>query len=67
MGITDETAMTEIMIYPDGRIFAFGLSREVADILYSLCPEKHPLIESLAESHTTANRLNHDATPGNTA
>jgi hypothetical protein len=47
---TDETAMTEIMIHPDGRIFVFGLSREVAEILYSLCPEKHPLRESLTNS-----------------
>ena len=50
MDETDETAMTEIMIHPDGRIFVFGLSREVAEVLESLCPEKHPLIASLAQS-----------------
>ena len=52
----DETAMTEIMIYPDGRIFVFGLSREVGEILVSLCPEKHPLIESLTDSEWTTLR-----------
>ena len=59
----DETAMTEIMIHPDGRIFVFGLSREVAEILHSLCPEKHPLHESLSDSEAPAKQHRHDATP----
>jgi len=58
----DETAMTEIMIHPDGRIFAFGLSREVAEILYSLCPEKHPLMQSLAAATGTAEQTNQEQT-----
>jgi hypothetical protein len=51
---SDETAITEIMIHPDGRIFVFGLSREVGEILESLCPPDHPLMRSLeqAEAHT---------------
>ena len=60
MELTDETEMTEITILPDGRIFVFGLSREVAEILYSLCPEKHPLLESLADSDELAQQLHHD-------
>lgn len=63
MELTDETAMTEIMIHPDGRIFVFGLSREVAEILRSLCPEKHPLLESMADSSNLAQQLHYDATP----
>lgn len=51
----DETAITEIMIQPDGRIYVFGLSREVAGILETLCPEDHPLLQSLVLS---------DARPG---
>ena len=63
METSDETAMTEIMIHPDGRIFVFGLSREVAEILYSFCPAKHPLLESLANSDAPLQPGNHDATP----
>jgi hypothetical protein len=59
----DETAMTEIMIHPDGRIFVFGLSREVGEILVSLCPEKHPLIESMTDSDAPAQQGPNDATP----
>jgi hypothetical protein len=53
----DETAMTEIMIHPDGRIFVFGLSREVGELLVSLCPERHPLIDSLADSDAPEQQL----------
>ena len=34
----DETAITEITIQPDGRIYVFGLSLEVAQVLSGLCP-----------------------------
>ena len=43
MELTDETAMTEIMIHTDGRIFVFGLSREVAEITLTL-PRKTPAV-----------------------
>jgi hypothetical protein len=42
--IDDETSITEITLQPDGRIFIFGLSREVLDILRELCPKEHPLL-----------------------
>jgi hypothetical protein len=58
----DESATTEITILPDGRVYAFGLSREVAEILHSLCPENHPLLESLAQSEQ---KVHHDTTPHN--
>ncbi len=57
MAVLDETTMTEIVIHPDGRIFAFGLSREVAEILYSLCPEKHPLTQSIHGKIATAKHI----------
>jgi hypothetical protein len=31
--LSDETLITELSIAPDGRIFVFGLSREVLDLL----------------------------------
>jgi len=43
MDSDDETRITEITLQPDGRIFVFGLSREVLDILRDLCPATHPL------------------------
>jgi hypothetical protein len=39
----DETAITEITIQPDGRIFVFGLSLEVAQALAGLCPPGHAI------------------------
>ena len=39
----DETAITEITIQPDGRIFVFGLSLEVAQALAGLCPAGHAI------------------------
>ena len=39
----DETAITEITIQPDGRIFVFGLSLEVAQVLAELCPPGHAI------------------------
>ncbi len=41
---SDETAITEITIGPDGRIFVFGLSREVLGVLAGLCPG-NPVVE----------------------
>jgi hypothetical protein len=34
----DETTITEITIQPDGRVFIFGTSRQVLDILIELEP-----------------------------
>jgi hypothetical protein len=43
MDTEDETAITEITIQPDGRIFVFGLSLEVARALSGLCPPGHAI------------------------
>ena len=34
----DETTITEITIEPDGRVYVFGTSRQVLDVLERLCP-----------------------------
>jgi hypothetical protein len=40
----DETSVTEITLAADGRIFVFGLSREVLAVLREFCPLDHPLL-----------------------
>ena len=58
----DECAITEITIQPDGRIYVFGLSVEVADILEALCPAEHPLHRSLSMTQLSPTRSPpHDA------
>jgi hypothetical protein len=37
--IDDETTMTEITIQPDGRVYIFGTSRSMLDILEELNPK----------------------------
>ena len=39
MKVADETAITEITIGSDGRIYVFGMSQEVLQVLAGLCPE----------------------------
>jgi len=48
----DETAITEITIQPDGRIFVFGLSLEVAQALAGLCPPGHAVGRLVAKFET---------------
>ncbi len=50
MAAEDETAITEITIGPDGRIYVFGLSVEVAEVLEALCPADHPLVKTLSQA-----------------
>ena len=38
LNVADETAITEITIGTDGRVYVFGLSREVLAVLVKLCP-----------------------------
>ena len=40
-----ETSLTEITIASDGRIFVFGLSGEVLEILAELCPN-NPVLQA---------------------
>ena len=44
----DETTMTEITILPDGRLYVFGMSRPVLDIL-RLLETGNPRLERLEE------------------
>jgi hypothetical protein len=57
MDLDDETTITEITLQPDGRIFVFGLSREVLAILQDLCPADHPLREISAEDSNCENSI----------
>ncbi|HTV47446.1 MAG TPA: hypothetical protein VMG59_03275 [Phycisphaerae bacterium] len=47
--IEDETTMTEITIQPDGRVYIFGTSRQVLDILVDLDPRSERLRRLLSE------------------
>jgi hypothetical protein len=59
----DETAITEITIHPDGRVFVFGLSREVAEVLEAMCSPSHPLHRSLNQSEfPSQQQLHHEPT-----
>jgi hypothetical protein len=44
----DETTMTEITILPDGRLYVFGMSRPVLEMLRSL-ETGNPRLERLEE------------------
>ena len=46
----DETAITEITIRPDGRIYVFGMSQEVLHALAALCPEDATLQARMAQT-----------------
>lgn len=48
MKVADETAITEITIGPDGRIYVFGMSQEVLQVLAGLCPENDTLQARMA-------------------
>jgi hypothetical protein len=54
--LEDETLMTEITIQPDGRVFVFGASQPVLEVLRSLqprCPKLQHRLE-LVQSMRTA-------------
>lgn len=46
MAADDETAITDIELMPDGRIFVFGTSREVLEVLRELERSGDSLIQS---------------------
>jgi hypothetical protein len=43
----DESLISEISIAPDGRVYVFGLSRQVLDVLYVLQPDDPKLSKLL--------------------
>lgn len=58
MDLDDESRISEITLQPDGRIYVFGLSREVLNILEALCPPDHPLREIAADESACENAPN---------
>ncbi|MBM3966120.1 MAG: hypothetical protein FJ308_13805 [Planctomycetes bacterium] len=63
MDAEEETSVTELEIMPDGRIFVFGASGQVLEILSllqsptdptvasRLCGESHSLLDAISRSH----------------
>jgi hypothetical protein len=51
----DETNLTEITILPDGRVYVFGLSREVLEVLHALQGDD-PRIQGLLERARAAEK-----------
>ena len=67
MTLDDETKVTELMITPDGRIYAFGLSDRVAELLAELAPHELSLQQRIAaiptsNEATTATATTHSQT-----
>jgi len=56
MEFDDETAVSEITILPDGRVFVLGASREVLEMLQVLSPEDAALRRRLKCTGGTADR-----------
>jgi hypothetical protein len=75
--LPDETLITELTITPDGRIFVFGLSREVLDLLKNLnccsddIKQRMDYVDKLEQSDqsrlTTGQGSSENLTPGNFA
>ena len=49
MAEDDETLMTEISIGPDGRVYVFGLSKAVLEILSELTGPASPIREKVEQ------------------
>jgi hypothetical protein len=45
----DQTQITELIIRPDGRVYAFGTSRKILTVLYALEPDNRRLNRLLAK------------------
>ena len=50
-GAEDETQMSEITIQPDGRVYVFGTSRGLLEVLRELSPADTHLNELLQHVH----------------
>jgi hypothetical protein len=51
--VDDETLMSEITIQPDGRLYVFGTSREVLEVLDLLCPGDAHVARLLDQANLT--------------
>jgi hypothetical protein len=52
MAETDESDLSEITILPDGRVYAFGITRQVTELLHSLAsrpaqPDRPPAADGV--------------------
>ena len=54
MKYTDETAITEITIGPDGRVYVFGTSGDLLLALEDLCGRDDPLVGRINQLKTQA-------------
>jgi len=54
MQYTDETAITEITIGPDGRVYVFGTSGDLLLALEDLCRRDDPLVGRINHLKTQA-------------
>ena len=52
----DETDLTEITIQPDGRIYVFGASRQVVQMLWKLSPADQRLPRLLSRGQWTGHK-----------
>ena len=52
-----ESAMTEITILPDGRVFVFGTSRPILEVLHQLEPNSPKLLRLLQQVRDMENNL----------
>lgn len=61
----EETALSEITILPDGRVFVLGASRQVLEILEVLSPEDAALKQRLKQvgEQTLSSDRRESATP----
>jgi hypothetical protein len=49
--VDDEKYMTELTIAPDGRIYVFGLSGKIVDVLLALEPTNQALLHLAERAH----------------
>jgi hypothetical protein len=52
-GDEDETALSEITILPDGRVYVFGMSRQILELLETLLADE-PRVRALLEQARAA-------------
>ena len=53
----DETRITEITIQPDGRVYVFGTSRQVLEVLEALHPGDEKLLRLLGHIRKCAVKM----------
>ena len=62
MNADDETNITDIELLPDGRIYVFGTSLEVLDVLDELQGGQDATVQRRLHSHEDMSQQSQDAT-----